>query len=278
MALLQSCLRGMLVASKGRRLLVSDYSAIEARVLAWLAGHNEVLKAFEQNLDIYKVTASAMYDVHYDRVNKEQRFLGKVATLALGYQGGVKAFQIMASNYGTSIDDATALKVRDGWRVTNAPIVDLWYEVEVAARNAIKDGKRCATKAGDFMLIKGDLLFKLPSGRCLSFPKAAIKAGKLTHEGMNNFTHKWGTIETYGGWFVQSITQAVARDLLANALLNLEHAGYDPILTVHDEIISDTRRSHGSLAEFNELMCKLPHWAKGLPVAVEGYEASRYRK
>ena len=278
MALLASCLRGMLVASKGRRLIVSDYSAIEARVLAWLAGHKDVLQSFRDGLDLYKVTASDMYAIPYSSVDKDQRFLSKIATLALGYQGGVKAFQKMAVNYGTDVDEATALKIRDDWRSANQPIVQLWNDVEAAAFKAITDGKRTSTNAGDFMLLKGDLLFKLPSGRCLSFPKAVIEGGKLTYQGMNNFTHKWGTIQTYGGSLVQSITQAVARDLLMHALLKLDAAGYDPILTVHDEIVADTRISHGSLDEFNALMCDLPVWAKGLPVAVEGYESQRYRK
>lgn len=278
MALLASCLRGMLIASKGRRLIVSDYSAIEARVLAWLAGHESVLQSFRDGLDLYKVTASGMYGIPYSNVDKDQRFIGKVASLALGYQGGVKAFQKMAQNYGIDVDEATALKIRDDWRAANRPIVKLWNDVERAAYNAIQNGRREETRAGDFMMVKGDLLFKLPSGRCLSFPQAALIANKITYQGMNNFTHKWGAIETYGGSLVQSITQAVARDLLAHALLKIDAAGYDPIMTVHDEIVSDTKIGHGSLDEFNTLMCKLPEWARGLPVDVEGYEANRYRK
>ncbi|MBR9796572.1 MAG: hypothetical protein GYB45_11005 [Gammaproteobacteria bacterium] len=184
----------------------------------------------------------------------------------------------MAQNYGTDVDEATALKIRDDWRAANRPIVNLWHEVERAAFNAIQNGRREETRAGDFMMVKGDLLFKLPSGRCLSFPQAALINNKITYQGMNNFTHKWGTIETYGGSLVQSITQAVARDLLAHALLKLDAAGYDPIMTVHDEIVADTKIGHGSLDEFNTLMCELPKWAKGLPVSAEGYESDRYRK
>lgn len=278
MAMLASCLRGMLVASKGRRLIVSDYSAIEARVLAWLSGHQTVLQSFKEGLDLYKVTASSMYGIAYDDVDKDQRFDGKISVLALGYQGGSRAFTKMAQNYGTEVDDATAIKVRDDWRAANQPIVNLWYEVGLAAFNAIEYGKREPTRAGDFKMVAGDLLFKLPSGRCLSFPQAALVNSKITYQGMNNFTHKWGSIDTYGGSLVQSITQAVARDLLAHALQKIDAAGYDPILTVHDEIVADTKKDHGSLEEFNKLMCELPDWAHGLPVAVEGYESERYRK
>ena len=277
MALLASCLRGMLIAGKGRRLLVSDYSAIEARVLAWLAGHETVLQSFRDGLDLYKVTASDMYSIAYGEVSSDQRFLGKVASLALGYQGGVKAFQKMAQNFGTVVNDEQALKIRDEWRATNKPIVKLWHEVEAAAVNAVQSG-RADTSVGVLNMVENDLVFVLPSQRLLSFPKAQVSDGKLSYHGMNNYTHKWEAIPTYGGSLVQSITQAVARDLLAHSLLLIEEAGFDPILTVHDEIVADTRIDHGSLEEFNKLMCRLPDWATGLPMAVEGYEAERYKK
>ena len=277
MALLASCLRGMLVASKGRRLIVSDFSAIEARVLAWLAGHETVLQSFRDGLDLYKVTASIMYNIPYDSVDSEQRFLGKVASLALGYQGGVKAFQKMAQNFGTEVNDDSALKIRDDWRSANRPIVKLWHEVEAAAIKAIQFGKSHSS-IGDFKMMGDDLVFMLPSRRLLSFPKATVVGGKMSYHGQNNYTHKWEAIPTYGGSLVQSITQAVARDLLASSMLEVEAAGYDPILTVHDEIVGDTRNSVGSLDEFNELMCKLPSWADGLPIDAMGYESQRYRK
>ena len=277
MALLASCLRGMLIAGKGRRLLVSDYSAIEARVLAWLAGHETVLQSFRDGLDLYKVTASSMYGIPYTNVDKDQRFLAKISTLALGYQGGVKAFQKMAQNFGAVVDDEQALKIRDEWRASNQPIVKLWREVEAAAVKAVQSGK-ADTSVGVFNMIGNDLVFVLPSQRLLSFPKAEVSNSKLSYHGMNNYTHKWEAIPTYGGSLVQSITQAVARDLLAHSLLLIEQANYDPIMTVHDEIVADTRNDHGSLDEFNELMCRLPQWAAGLPMAVEGYESERYRK
>ena len=277
MGLLASCLRGMLIAGKGRRLLVSDYSAIEARVLAWLAGHETVLQSFRDGLDLYKVTASSMYGIPYSDVDKDQRFDGKISVLALGYQGGSRAFTKMAANYGTDVDEATALKIRDEWRAANRPIVKLWHEVEAAAVKAVQSGK-ADTSIGVFNMIGNDLVFVLPSQRLLSFPKAEVSNSKLSYHGMNNYTHKWEAIPTYGGSLVQSITQAVARDLLAHSLLLIEQANYDPIMTVHDEIVADTRNDHGSLDEFNELMCRLPEWATGLPMAVEGYEAERYRK
>lgn len=283
MEAMSSCLRGMLVASKDHRLLCADYSSIEARAIAWLADHQSVLQVFEDGKDIYKFTAAEMYRIDYEQVDKDQRFVGKVATLALGYQGGVRAFQKMAEVYGADVDENQALKIRNDWRDANAPIVKLWVSTERAARNAVSyKGNVYPAAKGEFKYVNGDLLFKLPSGRILSFPEAKLTQGDrgldLVYSGMNNHTHRWGAIKAYGGSLVQSITQAVARDLLAEAVLRLENHGYPVVLHVHDEIVADVPNEKGSLSEFEELMCVLPKWAKGIPVEAEGYESERYRK
>ena len=283
MEALASCLRGMLIASDDHRLIVSDYSSIEARVLAWIADHEDALNIFRDNKDIYKYTAAEMYGIAYSEVNKFQRFVGKVATLALGYQGGVRAFQKMSEAYGAEVSEGQALKIRNDWRDANTPIKNLWIATEKAARNAVSyKGKAFATAKGSFKFVNDDLLFKLPSGRILSFPEAKMVQGDrgmdLVYSGMNNHTHKWGDIKAYGGSLVQSITQAVARDILAEAVLRLEKSGYPVVLHVHDEIVADVPQGHGSLAEFEKLMCVLPEWAEGLPVEAEGYESKRYRK
>ncbi len=278
MEAMASCLRGMLIASPGNRLIVCDFSSIEARTLAWMAGHQSVLDAFRQGLDIYKVTASEMYGTPYNKVDKDQRFLGKVATLALGYQGGVMAFSKMAQAYGAEVDEETALKVRDDWRAANKPIVSLWTETQRAAERALRDGHTASTRCGEWRVVGSDLLCKLPSGRLLSFPRPRMEDGRLLYQGHNNKTHQWGEINAYGGSLVQSITQAIARDLLAEAVVRVEAAGYPVVLTVHDEIVADVPKEHGSLEEFEALMCEVPEWAKGLPVSAEGFEAERYRK
>ena len=279
---LASCLRGMLISSDGNRLVVADYSSIEARVLAWLSDSEDVLDVFRSGRDIYKATASNMYGIAYSDINYDQRFVGKVATLALGYQGGVKAFQKMSEAYGAEVTESQALTIRNDWREANPNIVKLWSDVERAAKNAVSYGTEFETCKGSFKLVNGDLLFKLPSKRILSFPNAKIQPSdrgvELVYEGMNNHIHKWGQIKAYGGSLVQSITQAVARDVLAEAVLRLENADYPVVLHVHDEIIGDVPNDHGSLAEFEALMCELPKWAKGLPVTAEGYESKRYRK
>lgn len=283
MEALSSCLRGMLIASEDHRLICADYSSIEARALAWLADHEDVLDVFKDGKDIYKFTAANMYGVSYNEVSKNERFVGKVATLALGYQGGVRAFQKMAEVYGANVDERQALKIRNDWREANAPIVKLWVDTERAARNAVSyKGQTYKAAKGEFKWLNGDLLFKLPSNRILSFPEAKLVQGdrgmNLVYSGMNNHTHKWGEIQAYGGSLVQSITQAVARDLLAQAVLRLEKAGYPVVLHVHDEIVADVPNGFGSLKDFERLMCVLPDWGKGLPIDAEGYESERYRK
>jgi len=280
---LASCLRGMLTASNGNRLMVSDYASIEARALAWLADHWEVLQTFRDGKDIYKATASGMFHTPYELINSDQRFVGKVATLALGYQGGVRAFQKMSEAYGTEVTEDQALKIRNDWRDANMAIVKLWMDTEKAARNAISySGTPFTAAKGTFRMVAGDLLFKLPSDRILSFPEAQLRQGdrntEIIYKGMNNHTHRWGEIKAYGGSLVQSITQAVARDILAEAILRLESAKYSVVLHVHDEIVADVPKGHGSLAEFEKLMCVLPQWAEGMPVEAEGYESNRYRK
>lgn len=283
MEALASCLRGMLIASDDHRLIVSDYSSIEARVLAWLADHEDVLNIFRDDKDIYKFTAANMYGIAYSEVDYDQRFVGKVATLALGYQGGVRAFQKMSEAYGVEVSEDQALKIRNDWRDANTPIKNLWIATEKAARNAVSyKGKEFPAAKGSFKFVHDDLLFKLPSGRILSFPEAKMTQGDrgmdLVYSGMNNHTHRWGEIKAYGGSLVQSITQAVARDILAEAVLRLEKSGYPVVLHVHDEIVADVPDDFGTLEEFEKLMCVLPEWAEGLPVTAEGYESKRYRK
>ena len=242
-----------------------------------------MLQVFRDGKDIYKFTAAEMYGIAYSEVDYDQRFVGKVATLALGYQGGVRAFQKMAEVYGTEVTEDQALKIRNDWRDANAPIKNLWIATEKAARNAVSyKGKEFPAAKGSFKFVNDDLLFKLPSGRILSFPDAKMVQGDrgmdLVYSGMNNHIHKWGEIKAYGGSLVQSITQAVARDILAEAVLRLEKSGYPVVLHVHDEIVADVPDDFGTLEDFEKLMCVLPEWAEGLPVTAEGYESKRYRK
>jgi DNA polymerase len=283
MEALSSSLRGMLRAAPGRRLLVADYSAIEARVLAWLAGQTDVLDVFRGHGKIYEHTASRLYGIPIETVTKEQRFVGKVATLALGYQGGANAFMRMAEVYGVEIDEPRANRIKRDWRAANLRITGFWYAVETDAMNAVTGaGEPPNTSAVAFRKIGDSLFCRLPSGRCLAYREPLIKPGKygdqLTFMGVESVSRKWMRRATYGGSLVESATQGVARDLLAEAMLRLDKAGYPIVLSVHDELIAEREKSEGSLDEFISIMTELPTWAKGLPIDAEGFECDRYRK
>jgi DNA polymerase len=280
---LTSCLRGMIVASPGNRLICADFSSIEARVLAWMADHGRVVMSFVDGKDIYRTTAAEMYSTPYSEITDEQRFLGKVATLALGYQGGVRAFTKMAEAYGAFIDQELALRIRDYWREANKPIVNLWAEFERSAKRSLWTDGLEKTKVGPFKVHKSELLFRLPSDRVLVWQNPRLEINEkgweqLRYDGTDPRTRKWTTRDTYGGDLVQSVTQAIARDLLAEAVLRLEKAGYPVVMHIHDEIIADVPKGFGSLKEFIKIMCELPTWAKGLPMKADGFETQRYKK
>jgi len=284
MEALSSCLRGVICASVGKRLIVCDYNAIEARVLAWLAGQEDVLEVFRGHGRIYEHTASRIYHVGIEQVTKAQRFVGKTATLALGYQGGVKAFQAMAKAYGEDISEDLAEQIKNDWRKANPRIVSFWYDTDKVAVNAVKHpGERFICRGIGFRVIGGFLYCRLPSGRLLAYCQPQLVKGdfggqQVSYMGTNSVTRKWERQKTYGGRLVENITQAVARDLLAEAMLRVEKAGYPVVLSVHDEIITETRSDFGSISEFESLMCELPSWAQGLPVKAEGFTCKRYHK
>ncbi|RZO83013.1 MAG: XRE family transcriptional regulator [Oceanococcus sp.] len=284
MEALSSTLRQAIIASEGCRLIVSDYSAIEARVTPWLAGQEDTLDVFRAGGDIYKHAAAGIYGVDPADVDKQQRFIGKVATLALGYQGAVGAFSVMAAAYGVEMDEPLIRGIVDRWRKANPHIVNLWRLCEKAAKAAIKErGKKFVVRGKLGFVVRGNFLFMvLPSGRKLAYFRPAVQSvdgrEKITFSGVNSTTRKWERQDTYGGKLVENAAQAVARDLMCGAMLRIEDAGYPLVLTVHDELIADVPEQFGSLGEFNDLMRETPDWATDLPIEVEGYEAFRYRK
>lgn len=279
MAALSSALRGMIVPAKGHRLIVSDFSAIEARVLAWLADEQGPLDVFRNGGDIYCHAATGIYGRTITPKDKEERQIGKVAVLALGYQGGVGAFQTMAKAYRVEVSDEKADDIKVKWRKAHKMIVRFWYALEEAAMNAVAY-PGTLFKAGRVKFkVEGDFLFaKLPSGRRLAYYKPSVQNGSLHFLSTNGRTGQWCRNETYGGKLAENVTQAVARDLLAGAMLRLENAQYQVVLTCHDEIICELPIGQGSLGQMEELMCELPVWAEGLPMSAEGFECERYRK
>lgn len=283
---LSSCIRGMIIADKGKRLIVSDYSAIEGRVLAWLAGQEDVLNVFRNDGKIYEYTASIIYGVKVGQVSKDQRFIGKVATLALGYQGGANAFKKMAEQFGTDIDPVFAESIKNNWRSSNSEIVNFWYALNDIVLKAIRTPGSTYTYRSKYTSIackvnRNFLLIKLPSGRHLHYYKPRIEKGKygdkITYWGVDSTTRQWTKQDTYGGKLAENVTQAVSRDLTAIAMMTLNKK-YPVVLMVHDEVISEVDKDKCDLDNFNSIMKTIPSWAKGLPIEVEGYVSKRYRK
>jgi len=279
MVALSSCLRGMIVPAKGNRLLVSDFSAIEARVLAWLADEQGPLNVFREGGDIYCHAATGIYGRKITPKDKDERQIGKVAVLALGYQGGVGAFQTMAKAYRVEVPDDQADEIKVKWRKAHPKIVRFWYALEEAACNAVRH-RGHAFEAGPITFrCVGDFLFaKLPSGRRLAYYKPMLR-DQLEFWGTDSkLGGRWAQLSTYGGKLAENVTQAVARDLLAEAMLRLEANGYQVVASIHDEIICEMPKGVGDLATMEQLMCELPDWATGLPMDAEGFECERYRK
>ncbi len=291
MVALSSAIRSCVVPAPGKVLFVADYSAIEARVLAWLAGQDDIVQLFRKGADIYKYTAARIFNKRIEDVTADERQIGKVAVLALGYQGGVGAFHTMARAYGVIVSDEKAEDIKTEWRAANSHIRQFWYDVQNAAIRATQNvGDVYQVGYVAFKATKGRLWCRLPSGRklCYHSPKVVpdtyvnkkgeiVDTEKLVYLGNDSFTHNWGEISTYGGSLVENITQAVARDLLAEALLRCEERGFPVVMHIHDEVIAECDPTLDFDA-FIEALCELPAWAKGLPIKAEGKVLQRYRK
>lgn len=291
MSVVSDLIRGFLKAKEGHDFIGCDFNSIEARVLAWLADQKDTLNAFETHGKIYELEAAKIYNVdHLENVTKDQRMIGKVATLALGYQGGVGAFQSMARVYGVKVPDTQADAIKESWRRSNRNIVNYWYTLENAAIRAVLNPKKAfAVGPKDREVIykkNGSFLWcKLPSNRVLCYPYARVEEfetpwGDLK-EGITYKTmvlNKWTKTKTYGGKLCENVTQAVARDCLSEALPRLEANGYPTVMHVHDEAVVEVPKGFGSVDEVEMLMSLNPMWANGLPIAAEGWRGERFRK
>lgn len=324
--LIADCVRSMIRAPAGKVLRSSDFSNIEGRAVAWEAGQEDKLEAFRAydagtGPDLYLVAAAAIFNVSIKEA-EAHRPIGKVAELALGYQGGPRAFAKMAKGYGMRIaqhfdgiwkmaaenfkDEALAAwdargrktgMSREGWlaseviklawRAKNYRITNFWKEVEDAAIAAVKTNQITVAGKVKFRKVGSFLFCLLPSGRALCYPYPNLreketpwgeKRTQLVYKAVNQFTKRWEDKAYYGGLGVENITQAIARDIMAEAMERVDKAGYSLVLTVHDEIITEDAVDFGSLDHFNELMMVTPSWAEGFPIAVSGWEGTRYRK
>lgn len=323
-------LRGLLVAAPGHRIVAADYSAIEGRVLPWLAGEHWKVEAYRQidesiilgedgkplriggekqyaMDDMYCQTASKILGRHVTKKDKNDRqVFGKVPELACGYGGSRGAFTAMGKVYGVELPDEQVMEIVRGWREANPAIKQYWYDLEEAALSAITNkgvpyrvGKVTFKVSGSFLTLK------LPSGRHLFYPYPEIRrlpmpwldddGNPVMKDSLCFFkevdplkkhlivpnqrnTERFALHRSYGGELSNNVTQATARDIMADALPRLEAAGYPLTITVHDEAVTEPLIDHGSVEEMEAIMCDLPAWARGLPIAAEGFEDVRYRK
>lgn len=290
---LSQLIRTAFIASDGNKLVDADFSSIEARVISWLAGENWRLEVFRTHGKIYEASASQMFGVPLDRIKKGNpeyalRAKGKIAELALGYQGGAGALITMgALNMGIPEDDLQDIVTR--WRTSNKRIVDLWYKVENAAASVIQTGSPVGVNnlifAREFDLANGldFLTITLPSRRKLFYVQPQLgenRWGKpsIIYKGINQTTKQWTTLETYGGKLVENIVQAIARDCLALAIARLEACGFDIVFHVHDEVVIDCPADKADLDEVVRLMTLPIPWADGLPLNADGWIGDFFRK
>ena len=281
---LSQLIRTAFVSPEGFSLLPTDFSAIEARVLAWLAGETWRLDVFKTHGKIYEASAAQMFKVPLESIGKGSplRQKGKVAELALGYQGGPGALVAMgALKMGIPEEELPVLV--NAWRKANPKIVRYWYTVDDACKEAIRTGQPQSLPHGiKVFMKKGAMIIKLPSGRQLCYVRAKLKPGKfgdtIVYEGMDQTTKQWKQIDTYGGKLVENLTQAIARDCLADAMLRLDTAGFKIVMHVHDEAVIEEPDDNIRLDKVNEIMGTPIPWAKGLPLKAESYITKFYKK
>lgn len=296
-AAVSGCLRGLFIPAAGKDFLCSDYSAIEAVVLAALAGEEWRLEVFRTHGKIYEMSAAKITGIPFEDFAKHKqetgqhhpmrKKVGKVAELASGYQGGLGAWK----NFGADAfmtDDEIRANIKK-WRAESPMIVKFWYGLEDAAISAVQNPGHCFSFRGLTFGVKDDVLYcQLLSGRKLSYHSPRLhpdvtpwgkEVMKLTYMGMDSVTKQWVRLDTYGGKLCENVVQATARDILAEALINADAAGYDPVMHIHDEMVTEVPEGFGSIEELERIMATLPEWCKDWPIkAAGGWRGKRYRK
>lgn len=293
---LSQLIRTAFVPAEGKTFVDADFSAIEARVVAWLAGEEWVLEVFRTHGKIYEATASQLYGVPMERIRKGNpeyalRQRGKAATLALGYGGGTSAL-ITAGQLAKDTPEEELLDIRDRWRNANPAICRFWTTVQAAAAQALETGQSVAIRGGTLVFAhecdhqnnQDFLTIQLPNGRKLYYVRPHWTTDRwgrrsLGYWGLNQTTKKWMQVETYGGKLVENITQAVARDCLAECITRLEAAGYPVVFHIHDEVVIETdREPEAALKDVCRIMGTPPTWAVDLPLRAEGWTGDFFRK
>ena len=279
---LSELIRTAFVARPGCRFIVSDFSAIEARVMGYLAGEGWVMEEFRGAGKIYEQTASKMFHIPIGEITKGSpyRARGKVASLACQYGGAEGALISMgALNF---VEEEELKGLVQSWRTANPHIVNYWYEIDGAVKAAVKERKM--TKVGMVTVYyqSGMLKIALPSGRVLSYVRPRMTVNRfgsesVSYEGIGT-NRKWTRIESYGAKFCENIVQATARDVLAEAMLRLEKKGFDIVCHIHDEVVLEVPEGSSSVEEVNEIMAVCPDWCEGLPLKAAGFESPFYKK
>ena len=286
---LSELIRTAFIAKPGCIFHVCDFSAIEARVIAWIAGESWVLDVFRNGGDIYCETASKMFKVPVVKhgINGDLRQKGKIAVLALGYGGGVAALEAMGGSK-LGLTEFEEKEIVSKWRESNPYITKLWKAVEKAAITAIKTGETVTIHRGIQVYFKwGMLMIKLPSGRSICYPRAKVEIERddnwrgthevIVYEGLNQTTKKWGAIRTYGGKLTENIVQATARDVLGWVILRAQKQDLNVVFHIHDEIIVEAKQGQ-TLQQVETLFSKPIEWCKDLPLKGAGYSTPYYLK
>lgn len=307
---LSQLIRTAFIAAPGHVLIDADFSAIEARVISWLAGEEWRLEVFRTHGKIYEASASQMFGVPLERIKKGNpeyalRQRGKVAELALGYQGGVGAMRNMdTGGLLADLSDDEVQEIVNRWRATNPKIRELWYAFDAAASEVIRNGGYKVVPVRGTGLTGHEqigvvfarefntatqtayMTIRLPSGRKLYYVDPAVGENRwggssLSYMGMDQTTKKWKRVETYGGKLVENCVQAIARDCLAEAIERLENAGFPVVFHVHDEVVIDivpTSSNEEMLGKVIELMAEPTWWTRGLPLNADGWVGEFFRK
>lgn len=295
---LSQLIRTAFIATQGNVLIDADFSAIEARVIAWLAGEEWRLEVFRTTGKIYEASAAMIYHVPVETIvkgheNYALRQRGKVAELALGYQGGVGAMRRMDVSHALDdMSDDEVQEIVNNWRNASSRIRDLWYDMENAALDVIINGGsrkvRCLTLAREYDILQGTpvMTICLPSGRKLYYINLQIAENRwgnpsISYYGVDQTTKKWKPIETYGGKLVENCVQAIARDCLAQAIEKLEAAGFPIVFHVHDEVVIDIKPFADEKTMLNmvtNIMTEPIPWAQGLPLGADGWVGTFFKK
>lgn len=294
MEALSNGLRGAITATKGSQLYVADYASIEARVLLWLVDDQNALKMFQDGRDIYCEMATDIYHRHITKKDTLERSMGKIAILGLGYQMGASRFRDTCATFHIEITDDFAEQVVQAYRLRFIKVKECWQNQEAAAIDAVE---QYDIARGEPVAYGNDLVSwvyeppflycNLPSGRRLAYPYPEIhqkitpwgeERSSLTFMGVDGYSHKWRRQTTYGGMLVENIVQAIARDILAEAMLRLQETQYQMVLTVHDELIAEAPLTYGSVSHFEQIVSECPPWAEGCPIVAEGWRGFRYHK